>query len=169
MSLPWEERAALREQYPEFYVDLLLEVLGVVDAVELRHLSGTEATALAKSRFSALLWEHLPECRARVTAYQQRIATEQAELNKAAGEYEEKRVRARQAETIRIEREAEESQAEQYRSARESEERTREQWRENYDRMETERLKKNEEQRLSAEAAAKEAERLVSVIEKGGG
>ena len=102
MALPWDEREALREQYPDFYVDLLLEVLQLVDDVEARHLTANEAVTRANKRFCELMEQYVPECRERVAAYRGRIEAEQAERNKAAGEYEEKRVRANHAETIRI-------------------------------------------------------------------
>ena len=106
MGLPWAEREAFEEQYGTFFVELLLEVLGLIDEVEARRLSAYEAGAKAKAHFRELMFESQPACRAKVRAHQAKIAAEQCERNAEAARYEEKRQQAIRGETLRIEKAA---------------------------------------------------------------
>ena len=168
MGLHWSEKEALRAQYPEFWLDLLFEVVALVDSVERRELSSHEATTLAKARFSVLMAEHLPACQAQVESYRERTAAERRKLTDEAAAVEERRVRAQRAESLRLEQAAKDRNAEIYANAREAELRQREQWHQKYDEEEKLRREKNEKEQVSAEVQAKEGARLLAEIETGG-
>lgn len=168
MGLPWQERDALKEQYPEPYVNLLLEVLGLVDEVEMRHLTAYEATMRLKGRFREVMAEYVPACEAKVAAYRAKVAAEQAQLHKAAAETEEKRQAAIAGEKLRIQKEAEDRNAAIYADAREAELRRQAVWQKTRDDMEKLRREKNETENLTAEEAAKEGARLLTAIETKG-
>ncbi len=168
MSLRWEEREALKQQYPEFYVELLFEVVELVDRVDRREVSAYEGTALAKARFAALMAEHLPECQARVSAYQERVTAERRKLTLEAAQYEEKRQASIAGEKLRLEKEAADRNEAIFAAARAAELKQRQQWQDKHDEAERMRHERNEKDRLSAEAAAKEGARLLAEIETSG-
>jgi hypothetical protein len=166
MALRWEEIDALKEQYPEHYVALLLEVAALVDQVETRQVNGYEAMVWLKSRFSKLMAQFVPESGQKVAAYEERMATEQRKLNEASSVYEEKRQAAIVGEKLRLEKEAADRNAARYADAEAAALREQEQWKQKRDEMERVRREKNETDRLSAEAAAREGARLLSMIGK---
>ncbi len=166
--LSWQERDSFREQYDAFYVGLLEEILRLIDEVELRHLSAYEAGAAAKIRFCQLMWERVPQCHTRVMAHKERVTTEKAELNRAASDYEERRQRAKCAETALVEKQAVDRQAE-YRALCLKEELDRaEETRQSLEQDARERAKRDEQEREAERQAAEEADRLLNVIERKG-
>jgi hypothetical protein len=168
MALRWEEIAALEEQYPADHVALLLEVAELVDQVELRHLTAYEATVRLKSRFSKLMARFVPESSQRVAAYEERVAEERRKQTEQRAASDERRVRAQRAETLRLEKEAADRNAQLYANAHEAALREQEQWKQKYDEMERLRREKNEKDRLTAEAGAREGARLLTEIETSG-
>ena len=168
MGLHWSEKEALWAQYPEFWLDLLFEVVELVDRVDRREVSAYEGTALAKARFAALMAEHLPECQARVAVYQERVTAERRKLTLEAAAYEEKRQAAIAGEKLRLEKEAADRNDAIFANAREAERKERESWKQKYDEMEKMRHERNEKDRLTAEEAAREGARLLTEIETSG-
>ena len=94
--------------------------------------------------------------------------TEQAELNRAASEYEERRQRAKCAETARVEKEAVDRQVE-YRALCLKEELARaEETRQSLEQDARERARRDQQDLDAEQQRAPEADKLLRVIEQKG-
>lgn len=168
MSLHWSEREGLEAQYGAFYVSLLLEVVRLFDDVESRRLMASEATAQAKARFCSLILEHDPGCRDRVTAYQERVRAEQAELTAQRAAYEERRVAAQRGEALRIEQAAADAARERYDAAIAAEKSLKEATLERIAREAEEQSRRDEEAQAAERRRVEEADKLLRLIEQKG-
>lgn len=127
------------ECYGELFAGIIDEVMALIDEVEVRRLTGTEAKTKVLQRARQLFYEHMPTCHEPRAAYDAREAEARRQEGEIRAKNYDEQERRRIAEAIR-QKNSEELAAQRRRDAAAEEQRKAEQFREEFAKSERERL-----------------------------